>query len=99
MGKRYKANERERLIETVQASGESVKAVAKRLGVKEATAYYWMKRGREREPVQFARVIRAPLMPKVSMSIDVGGVVIRLDSGFDAELLREVVAALKGVLT
>lgn len=95
MGKRYKANERERLIETVRASGESVKAVAKRLGVKESTAYYWMRGSRERQRPQFARVIRAPLMPTASMSIDVGGVVIRLDAGFDAELLREVVAALK----
>lgn len=58
MGKRYKANERERLIETVRASGESEKAVAKRLGVKESTAYYWMARGREDEPPQFAQVIR-----------------------------------------
>jgi hypothetical protein len=38
-------------------------------------------------------------MAKTSLSIDVGGVLIRLDAGFDAELLREVVAALKGGLT
>lgn len=44
MGKRYKAKERERMIEAVRASGESVKVVAERMGVKESTAYYWMKR-------------------------------------------------------
>jgi transposase-like protein len=43
MGKRYKANDRERLVETVRASGESVKVVATRMGVKESTAYYWSK--------------------------------------------------------
>jgi hypothetical protein len=99
MGKRYKEKERDRLIETVRASGQPVKLVAKRLGVKESTAYYWMKRARRAEPPKFARVIPAALMSTGSMSIDVGGVVIRLDAGFDAALLREVVAALKGGLT
>jgi len=37
--------------------------------------------------------------PKASLGIDVGGVVIHLDAGFDAALLREVVAALTGGLT
>jgi hypothetical protein len=40
----------------------------------------------------------APTSP-ASLSIDVGGVVIRLDVGFDGALLCEVVAALKGGLT
>ena len=35
MGKRYKVKDRERLIEAARVSGEPVKAIAKRLGVKE----------------------------------------------------------------
>jgi transposase-like protein len=99
MGKRYKARERERLIETVRASGEPVKVVARRLGVRESTAYYWMKRARSAAQPQFARVVPTAMMSKPSLSIDVEGVVIRLHAGFDAALLREVVTALKGGLT
>jgi transposase-like protein len=99
MGKRYKAKQRERLIETVRVSGEPVKVVAKRLGVKESTAYYWMTQARRAESPKFARVIpTAPTSP-ASLSIDVGGVVIRLDAGCGATFLCEVVAALKGGLT
>jgi hypothetical protein len=74
--KRYEANEREQLSETVRASDATVKAAAKQLGVKES-----MRRGQEDEPPQLARLIRAPVMPTASMSIDVGGAVIRLDAG------------------
>ena len=98
MGKRYKARERERLVEMVRASGESVKVVAKRLGVRESTAYYWMKRARRAEPPKFARLVPMGREPRTSLSIDVGGVTIRLDAGFDAAMLLDVVAALKGGL-
>jgi transposase len=99
MGKRYKAQDRDRLIEAVRGSGEPVKVVAKRLGVRESTAYYWMKRTRTAESLKFARVIPTARTSKASLSIDVEGAIIRLDAGFDAALLREVVAALKGGLT
>jgi hypothetical protein len=97
MSKRYKATERDRLLEAVRTSGEPVKVVAKRLGVRESTAYYWTKQARRAVPPKFARVV--PAAQAASLSIGVGGVVIRLDAGFDAGLLREVVAALKGGLT
>jgi transposase-like protein len=99
MGKCYKAKERDRLIETVRASGEPVKMVAQRLGVRESTAYYWMKRSRRAESPKFARVIPKPRTSEASLSIEVEGVVIRLDAGFDAALLRKVVVALKGERT
>jgi hypothetical protein len=99
MSKRYKAKERERVVEAVRTSGEPVKVVAKRLGVRESTAYYWMKRARRVEPPKFARVVPMGREPAASLSIGVGGVVIRVDAGFDGALLREVVAALKGGLT
>ena len=97
MGKRYRVKERARLVEMVRASGEPVKVVAERLGVKESTAYYWMKRAGKTEPPKFARVMPTTLPSRASVSIDVGGVVIHLHAGFDAALLRDVVAALQGV--
>ena len=97
MGKRYEAKERDRLIKAIHASGEPVKVVSKQLGVKESTAYYWMKQARRAEPPKFARVIPTapPSKASVSVSVEVGGVVVRLAAGFDPVLLREVVAALK----
>jgi transposase-like protein len=99
MGKRYKAREREQLVAAVRASGEPVKVVAKRLGVRESTAYYWVKRARRAERPKFARVVPMGRAPAASLSIEVGGVVIRVDAGFDGAVLCEVVAALKGGLT
>ena len=96
MGKRYKAKDQARLVETVRASGESVKVVARRMGVKESTAYYWMKRAGKAETPKFARVIQTVLPSRASVTIDIGGVSIHLEAGFDAALLREVVAALQG---
>jgi hypothetical protein len=58
-----------------------------------------MRRARRAEPPKFARVIPTPRTSEASLSIEVEGVVIRLDAGFDAALLREVVVALKGELT
>jgi hypothetical protein len=94
-----KARQREQLVAEVRTSGEPVKVVAKRFGVRESTAYYWVKRARRAEPPKFARVVPMGREPAASLSIDVGGVVIRVDAGFDGALLRDVVAALKGGLT
>lgn len=99
MHRRYTARQREQLIEGVRTSGEPVKAVAERMGVSVSTAYLWVKAGQRPKSPQFARVVRESLTQNPAMSIDVGGVVIRLDVGFDAVLLREVVAALKGGLS
>ena len=82
------------LIEAVRASGEPVKAIAARMGVKQATAYYWMKKARAARVLQFARVVPRSAATKTSMVIEAGGAVIRLESGFDAELLLEVISAL-----
>jgi len=94
MGKRYRATVRGRLVEAVRVSGESVKVVAERMGVKESTAYYWMKRSRETKLPEFVRVVPTSTGARSSMTIEVAGVTIHLETGFDAELLCEVVAAL-----
>jgi transposase-like protein len=94
MGKRHKVKERERLIELVRTSGEPVKAIAERMGVKASTAYFWLKRARQATPLEFARVVPTERTARTAMSIEVGGAIIHLESGFDAELLREIVSAL-----
>jgi hypothetical protein len=99
MHRRYTTRQREQLIEAVRSSGEPVKAVAERMGVSLSAAYLWMRAGKRPKSPPFARVVREPLTQKSSMIIDVGGVVIRVDAGFDAVLLREVIEALKGGLS
>jgi hypothetical protein len=78
MGKRDKGTQRDVLIEAVRTSGEPVKVVAARMGVKQATAYYWMKRARAARVPEFARVLRRS-EAKTGIVIAVGGVVIVRD--------------------
>ncbi len=95
MGKRGKAKQREVLIEMVRTSGEPVKVVAARMGVKDSTAYYWMKRARAAKVPEFVRILPQSAAAKDGMAIEVGGAVIRLKSGFDPALLLEVVSVLR----
>ena len=94
MGKRYEAKTRARLIEAVRASGEPIKAVAERMGVKESTAYCWMKRARASTAPEFALVVPTRGAKLATVCIEIGRAVIRLERGFDAELLHEVVSVL-----
>lgn len=59
-----------------------------------ATAYLWMKAARTTTRPQFARLIPEPRAVAASLVLRVGGAAIRVDPGFDAELLRAVVSAL-----
>lgn len=70
--------------------------VAKRLEVTPSSAYLWIKEASTapRAP-KFARVVKSTSTPAMrSVSIEVSGVVIRIEAGFDVELLCSVVAAL-----
>jgi transposase-like protein len=91
MRKQYTAEQREKLIAEVRA-GEPVSVVAKRMGVTSSSAYLWMKAvaPAASAPV-FARVVPARVS---SLRLQVGGAVVVVETGFDAELLRQVVAAL-----
>jgi|SRR5688572_2102694 len=94
MGKRYSVRDRERLIEAVRTSGEPVRSVARRMGVKEATAYFWLKRARATKPPEFALAVPAPQATKPTLVVEFGGAAICVERGFDAELLLEVVSTL-----
>lgn len=94
MRRRYTAKQREHLIEAVRKSGEPVKTVATRMGVSVSTAYLWMKGAPVPGVPQFARLVPEPRAALTSLAVRVGFASIRVDQGFDAELLRAVVSAL-----
>lgn len=94
MRKRYTARQREQLIEAVRTSGEPVAAAAERLGVTASTAYFWMKAARATRQPQFARLVPESPTTAASLVLGVRGVAIRVEAGFDADLLRAVVSAL-----
>lgn len=94
MGK-YTAEQRQQLIEEVQTTGARVTDVAKRMGITPSSAYLWLKAAAPAPsaPV-FARVMPAS---SSSLRVEVAGVALTVERGFDGELLREVVVALRGL--
>jgi transposase-like protein len=94
MRKRYTAEQRERLIAEVQA-GEVVPVVAARMGVDASVAYLWVKEAREATKPTFARLVPASAASS-SVVLEVGRARVRIEAGFDAGLLRQVVTALSG---
>ena len=84
-------------MEELSTSGESVKAVAKRLGIGPSTAYDWQ-RGRGSRPKRAKSPTFARVVPKSKpgLVLEIGAGRIRLEPGLDPELLRSVLAALEG---
>lgn len=78
--------------------GVPVAVAAKRVGVHNTTGYYWLKKTK---PVDASAAVHfAELRPSVPagrpLEVSVGKAVIKLEVGFDAVLLRQVIAALSG---
>jgi transposase-like protein len=111
MRKHYTEAQRAELVALVARGEASPRAAAARLGVRESTAYYWLKRGHG-QPVAhvatkpqplpgptatptFARLVPAA-KASGAITIRVGDAAIVVAHDFDAELLRAVVAALTG---
>ena len=94
MRKRHTAEDRDRLIAEVRATGEIPRVVAERHGVCASSAYRWMKEATPPDAPVFARVVPARAAVRSVLVVQLGGVTIRVEAGFDAELLRGVVAAL-----
>jgi transposase-like protein len=96
MRRRYTAEDKQRLLSEVRSGGEAVAAVAKRLGVTPSSAYLWLKEGGDESVAPaFARVMKSSSsMPSRSLVIKVGAATVRVEPGFDVDLLRSVVAAL-----
>lgn len=94
MRKRYTAEQRERLIAEVEA-GEAVPVVAARMGVGASAAYLWIKEARAASKPTFAKLVPTSAAAS-SVVLEVGRARVRVEVGFDAALLREVVSALSG---
>jgi transposase-like protein len=106
MRRHYTEKQRGQLIDLV-ASGRSVTEAAAQLGIGRSTASYWVRRaeakarevrqrdaraGTDQRP-PFVRLVREREVG--SVEIRVGGATLRVTSGFDAELLRAIVATLR----
>jgi transposase-like protein len=94
MRKRHTAEDRDRLIAEVRATGEIPRVVAERHGVCASSAYRWMKEAASPDAPVFARVVRSRAAVRSALVVQLGRATIRVEAGFDAELLRGVVAAL-----
>jgi transposase len=85
------------------AEGLSVAAAARQVGVHNSVGYYW---ANKRRPTEAPTAVRfAELKPssavsqqpvRQSVEVVVGEAAIRVEAGFDAQLLRQVVSALSG---
>jgi transposase-like protein len=93
MRKQYTVEDRGRLIAEVRATGEPVKKVADRLGISVSSAYLWLKDAPATAP-RFGKLVRLPSAAAAELAVEIGAATIRVTAGFDAELLRSVVAAL-----
>lgn len=85
------------------AEGESVAAASRQVGVHNTVGYYWAKKSRATTApvaVRFAELKPSGVASEArvvrSVEVIVGEASIRVEPGFDAHLLREVVAALTG---
>lgn len=100
---RWQFGEGELMVAALRASGETPAAFARRHGLRERRVQRWVARvGRKSRstspvsPVVFAPV-RVTAAPTSTAGLDVviGGAVVRVGHGFDDDLLRRVVAALR----
>lgn len=94
MRKRHTAEVRAQLVAEVRATGEIPRVVAERFGVCASTAYRWVNEASAPGAPVFARVVPSRAASRPGLVVQLGRVSIRVEAGFDAELLRDVAAAL-----
>jgi transposase-like protein len=104
MRRRYTDEQRSALVELVTAGRATVSEAATRVGVTASTAYNWMRqvdetprRRRRRQVISptFVQVVRADDLA-ATIAVRVGNVELQVRRGFDSDLLRAVVEALRG---
>jgi transposase-like protein len=101
MRKKYSAEQREKLIMEVRATGARVVDVARRMGVTPSAAYVWLKRSSAAAPAAgapvFARVLPTQPSSAGRLVLEVGTIKLHVGADFDAALLRQVLEALGAV--
>jgi transposase-like protein len=107
MRRHYTAEQRTQLVDLVTSGRATVSQAAARLDVGTSTASYWVRRAiaeagspRQRsatapgaKPPTFVRLVREREV--ASIEVRIGGAMLHVTTGFDADLLRAVVAALR----
>lgn len=94
MSRERNEEERRREVEGWRASGQSAAVYAKTRGYSMSSLMRWASRERGESGQRFVRVEVASRTTS-ELSVEVGGARIRVTFGFDAALLREVIAALE----
>ncbi len=105
MRKQHTKAQRERLVRLVASEGRTVREAAQQMRVRPSTAYYWVRQaGTTREDVAaeepaaergFARLVRAEEAARPCvLELRIGAATLVVRHGFDAALLRAVIAAL-----
>lgn len=104
----------ERWVERVRewrSSGLSADEFSEGRGFRPATLRWWSSRvtrslaghrpgtGRASQPLRMVRVVAKPRATRDSVFVHVGPVRVEVRSGFDRQLVRELVEALEGGLT
>jgi len=93
MRRRYTAEQQQQFLEQVR-SGISVREAAARLGLNTSIGYRWVQKARGASAPKFVRLVPASTAPPTTVAIQVGAAMVRVEAGFDAELLRAVISAL-----
>jgi transposase-like protein len=93
MRRRYTTEERERFLEQVR-SGVSVREAATRQGLNPSIGYRWTQLAGVSRAPKFARLVSARQAAPASLALQIGEARLRVEAGFDPELLRAVVLAL-----
>lgn len=96
MGKLNKTTERDS-FERYVAEGLSTREAALRVGVAPSTGYSWRlgMRGKALKKPQFARLYAQSQAPS-RIELEVSGVVIRIEGGFDQEVLGKLLTVVRG---
>lgn len=101
MRNKYTAEQREKLVEEVRATGARVADVAKKMGVAPSAAYVWLKRSPSAAPAPsgpvFARVVPAQPSSGSGLVLEFGAIKLRIEANFDAAVLRQVLETLGAV--
>jgi hypothetical protein len=93
MGRQRSRDEWQREVEAWRASGASAAVYAKHRGYSASSLIRWSERAQKQGFVRVEVVPSAGRRP-TGLVVTVGGVEVRVEPGFDAELLRTVVDAL-----
>ena len=102
MRRKFTAAEKQRFLTELKVSGETPWRFARQAGITPGTLYRWMEKQAVTPAPRFARLVSEhrgrPALGVAAgrVSVQVGDARVQVEPGFDAVLLRAVVAALSG---